>query len=309
MLASAGIGGALSQVLAGYLIVAFGWRGAFVAFGAAGLLWVVAFLWWFYDNPAEHPDVNSAELELLQGAAGEADVALTHEPIPWAAAARNRNVWVLGAITASTAFCTYLYYSWYPTYMQVGRGATATEAGWLSGTVLAGSVLGTFSGGLVADWLVRHSTNLRRSRRSLGFAAGVTAAALLIVGVRSHSPWTTAVLTGTSAMMMSLPHASWWSVTIEISGRHVGSLFGLLNAMGVVGAMTSQYFFGALSDWRERQGFTGRAQWEPAIYAYAVVLMLGACCWLLVDASKRVEPNGGQVPNEYARGSTNAVRN
>jgi MFS family permease len=291
MLASAGIGGALSQVLAGYLIAALGWRGAFVAFGAVGLLWVIVFLWWFYDDPADHPDVNSAELSLLQGAVGEADIDVTHEPIPWAAAARNRNIWLLGAINASTAFCAYLYYSWYPTYMQVGRGVSATEAGWLSGTVLAGSVVGMFSGGLVADWFVRHSTNVRCSRRWFGFTAGLAAAALLIVGVRSHSPWTTAVLTAVSALMMMLPLASWWSATIEISGRHVGSLFGLLNAMGVVGAMASQYFFGALSDWREGQGFTGRAQWEPAIYAYAVVLILGACCWLLVDASKRVEPN------------------
>jgi sugar phosphate permease len=262
----------------------------------------MAFLWWFYDDPAEHPNVNSAELSLLQGAVGEAEVAVTHEPIPWVAAARNRNVWLLGAIMASTAFCTYLFYSWYPTYMQEGRGVSATNAGWLSGTVLAGSVVGMLSGGLVADWFVHHSTNLRRSRRWFGFAAGLAAAAFLIVGVRSHSPWTTAVLTAVSALIMSLPLASWWSATIEISGRHVGSLFGLLNAMGVVGAMASQHFFGALSDWRESQGFTGRAQWEPAIYAYAVVLIGGACCWLLVDASRRVEPNGGKVPNEYARG-------
>jgi MFS family permease len=295
MLASAGIGGAVSQVLAGYLIAAFGWRGAFIAFGAVGLLWVMAFLWWFYDDPAEHPDVNAAELGLLRGAVREADIAVTHEPIPWAAAARNRNVWLLGAINASTAFCAYLYYSWYPTYMQEGRGVSATEAGWLSGTVLAGSVLGMFSGGLAADWLVRRRTNLRRSRRWFGFAAGLAAAAFLIVGVRSHSPWTTAVLTAVSALMMSLPLASWWSATIEISGRHVGSLFGLLNAMGVVGAMASQYFFGALSDRREGQGFTGRAQWEPAIYAYAVVLLFGACCWLLVDASKHVEPSRQRI--------------
>lgn len=300
MLASAGIGGALSQVLAGYLIAAIGWRGAFAAFGSVGLLWVMAFLWWFYDDPAEHPSVNSAELELLQGETGETDIALTHEPIPWGAAAVNRNTWLLGAINASTAFCAYLYYSWYPTYMQLGRGVSATEAGWLSGTVLAGTVVGTLSGGLVADWLVRHSTDLRRSRRRFGFAAGLAAAVLLIVGVQSQSPWTTAALTATSAVMMSLPLTSWWSAAIEISGRHVGSLFGLLNAMGVVGAMASQYFFAALSDWREGQGFTGRDQWEPAIYAYAVVLTFGACCWLLVDASKQVEPDGEQVPDEYA---------
>jgi MFS family permease len=44
------------------------WRWAFVAFGALGVIWAVAFFRWFRDRPSEHPGVNAAELAMLDGA-------------------------------------------------------------------------------------------------------------------------------------------------------------------------------------------------------------------------------------------------
>ena len=37
------------------------------------------------------------------------------------------NVWLLGGVITCSAFNSYLYYSWYPTYLQEGR-AVETEA-------------------------------------------------------------------------------------------------------------------------------------------------------------------------------------
>src|SRR5213075_936272 len=50
------------SLLAAYLTTWLGWRWAFVIFGAVGVVWVVAFLRWFRDDPAKHPSVNSSEL-------------------------------------------------------------------------------------------------------------------------------------------------------------------------------------------------------------------------------------------------------
>jgi MFS family permease len=80
--------------------------------------------------------------------------------------------------------------------------------------------------------------------------------------------------------------ANWWSVVMAISGRHLGTLFGLMNSMGVIGAFSSPIFFGRFADWRGAQGYTGRAQWDPAFFLYAGVLMTGAVCWLFVDATR-----------------------
>lgn len=43
-----------------------GWRGAFVLLGVLGVIWVVGFSIYFRDTPREHPEVNAAELALIE---------------------------------------------------------------------------------------------------------------------------------------------------------------------------------------------------------------------------------------------------
>ena len=88
---------------------------------------------------------------------------------------------------------------------------------------------------------------------------------------------------------MFVQQSAWWSSAVEVSGKHVGSLFGLMNGLGVFGAMGSQVFFGHFADWRATQGFAGRAQWDPAFYVVVGVLLIGAIGWLFVDPTKRVD--------------------
>jgi hypothetical protein len=72
-----------------------------------------------------------------------------------------------------------------------------------------------------------------------------------------------------------------------------------MNGAGVFGAMGSQFFFGAFADWRAAQGFTGRAQWDPAFAVYVVALLLAALCWASF-VSRPVEPDEGIPRGEDA---------
>jgi hypothetical protein len=87
------------------------------------------------------------------------------------------------------------------------------------------------------------------------------------------------VWAGISCLSAFLCIPSWWSCAIQVSGRHVGALFGLMNMMGVFGAMASQYFVGAFSDWRKSLGYTGREQWDPMFNVYVGILLAAAFCW------------------------------
>lgn len=291
IMASGMLGGIVAQVLAGYLIAAIGWRGTFVVFGIIGLNWAAAFWWTFRETPAAHPNVNREEQVLIEGAIDSPLTPVTHAAVPWRAALSNRSFWLLGAITACGAFTSYLYFSWYPTYMKEARGMSSTHAGWLSATVLVGGMVGTLCGGGVSDWLVRHTANASAARRIFGFGVGVVAAALVVAAVRSQSTWATVAFAAVSYLVMTLELAIWWTSVTELAGRHVGTIFGVLNAMGVFGGFLSQYLFGAMADWRGGEGFSGREQWDPAFYVYAVVLLLGGFCWLAVDTSKRIDAN------------------
>jgi MFS family permease len=280
------LGGAIAPVVTAHYIGWFGWRLTFAIYGLLGVVWAVAFYSWFRDDPAEHSSVNEAERKLIAGTEGPTPPAEPHPLVPWAQVLSSANVWLMGTIMACAAAASYFYMSWYPKYLQAGRAVSDTESGWLSSLVLAGGASGSALGGFLSDWMVRRTGERRWSRRIVGVGALGVAAMALLAAVRCDSPRWTALFTTLACFSAQLQIASWWSVVGEISGKHGGALFGLMNMLGVPGAVASQVFVGHLTDWLGARGSTGRAQWDPSFYVIAGVLLLGACCWLAVDPGK-----------------------
>jgi MFS family permease len=283
MLCAAQTGSAVSPAIAAYLIEGVGWRWAFGAFGLVGLVWAVGFWLWFRDDPAVHSHVNEAELGIIRDSAPAP--ATDPGPVPWRAVLTNRGIIVLGFITICGAFYTYLFYSWFPKYLSAARGIENREAGWLSSFVLAGSAVGVCLGGWVADRITHRAAGPVQARRHLGVGCYLTSAGCLFAGARCDNPWALAGLFSLAFCLMHITLPNWWSVAIPQCGRHVGSLFGLMNGVGVVGAMSSQGFVGEFSAWRASQGYSGRAQWDPLFDVYVGVLIAGAIGWFLYQAT------------------------
>ncbi len=283
------LGGAASPVAAAYLIKACGWRWTFVIFAIPGVIWALIFYRWFRDDPQEHPSLNAGERELIRLGTSPRDKHAPHPAIPWRIVLTTPNIWLLGGVLACSAFNSYVYFSWYPSYLERGRGVDTITSGWLSSLVLTGGALGSAIGGAVADRLIRLTGSRRWSRSGLGFIALGSSAVLLIVGVRSDDPITSAIWTTCSVFTTFTTLASWWGAVTDISGRHLGALFGLMNSLGGLGAITSQLSVGRFVDYMKNRGLSGRDQWDPAFYVFASVLMLGALGWLLIDASRSVD--------------------
>ena len=286
MLASSMIGASIAPAVAGELINAVGWRWMFVIFSATGIAWAAVFFWWFHDDPREHPSVNVAEVaEIGIGAAA----CREHPPIPWRAVATNRNIWLLGTIISLSAFNSYLYFSWYPEYLEAARGLTNRAAGYQSALVLLGGAVGTLGGGFISDRVTRTALDPPRTRRWYGVTAYFVAASLLVAAILSDSPLLTSLFAGASCAAMLSQQAIWWNCACQLGGRHVGAMFGLMNGMGMVGAIATQVFFGTFAEWRENEGYLGRDQWDPAFIAYIGTLALAGIGWMFVDVRRNIE--------------------
>ncbi len=249
LLAASQIGGALAPFLAAVLILNIGWRWTFAAFAGVGAVWAAGFWSWFRDDPATHPAVNAAEVERI---GRRATASVVDSPIPWAATVRNPSVRFLSLIMACVSFNSYIYFSWYPKYLGAGRGIAATEAGLMASMVLAFAAAGTFTGGCILDRVVQGGSTA--GRRRLGGGACFSASALLGCALSTQDPWLAALFCALSCFATQLTQTMWWSCAIGISGRHVGALFGLMNSVGVFGAMSSQFLAGAIADWLVRAG-------------------------------------------------------
>jgi MFS family permease len=279
LLASAQIGSWAATPVAGYVIEYLGWRWMFPCFGAVGVLWAAFFWWWFRDDPAEHPNVNSAELKRI--GSGRAGIVLRHEGIPWAAVSRNYSVWVLAAIMICGAFNQYFYYSWFPAYLRDARGIANVKTGWLASIPFVGTALGTFLGGFIAELTVRRAANRDRVFCTIGGVAYALGSGCLWYAVGRDDVNTFVLFAALSCLCLALTLPLWWSCAIHISGRHVGALFGLMNMLGGIGALSSQYLVGGFKDWRKSLGYEGRLQWDPVFNVYVTMLIVGSVCWFL----------------------------
>ena len=64
--AGAAVGAIVSGPLIVWLYLTYGWRSTFVITGAIGLVWLVAWLY-FYHLPHQHPRITSEELAIIEG--------------------------------------------------------------------------------------------------------------------------------------------------------------------------------------------------------------------------------------------------
>jgi MFS transporter, ACS family, glucarate transporter len=291
MLAFSQFGAVLAPAATAYLIDKEGWRAAFVIYGLIGVAWAVGFWLWFRDDPAAHSGVNAAELARIRAHMTQEQTAAEADPgpVPWGAVLTNRGVLVLSVIMVFGAFYTYFFYSWFQKYLNATRGVENVEAGNLTSLVMAGSAVGMLVGGWLADRISKLDEHVR-ARRYLGVVSYLLAAACLFLGVRQDDALSLAVLWGASFCAMHVTLPNWWSFAIPQGGRHTATIFGLMNGLGVLGAMASQGFVGVFADWQKERGFTGREQWDPIFDVYVCVLLANAVAWYLYRFRPLPEP-------------------
>jgi MFS family permease len=299
------LGGAVAPRASQWLMNLVGWRWTFVAFAMCGLAWAIAFYVWFRDDPAEHPQANDAERALIAEGRTRRKVAdldddsvggepagedgKAHGPIPWRRVFGFANIWLLSALVALSSGIYELFSGWYPSYLQQARLAHQDLSSWLASMVLAAGAIAAISGGWFSDWLLRRTGNLRWARTAQAVVGWALAAMAILASIRIDSTHVAAMCLAVAAFGMQLGLPSWWACATRISGRHVGALFGMMNMFGSVGRIAANAWVGALADFRNRLGYTGRAQWDPALYGFVVAALVGMVLWAVVDPRKTVD--------------------
>ena len=216
-----------------------------------------------------------------------------HEGVPWREVLTHPNIWLLGFIITMSAYNSYFFFTWYQTYLMKVREVTNTGAGRIASLALIGAACGSLLGGWLADRITRRAADRYRARRRFALIAYSGSALSLFTAVSVDAVWLLGLCCFLACFTMFCQLPSWWACVYELSGKHTGSLFGLLNGVGAIGAMGSQLFFGAFADWRGAQGHTGRAQWDPAFYVSITLLLTAGVLWQFVRARPAIGESDG----------------
>ena len=270
-------GGLLGSSWLGLLSV-MTWRGVFVTFGLVGLVWVALWLYWFRNDPSEHPAVNAAELaSIVAGRRRDA----THGGgwAYWRALMRSRNMIALSVMYIPNCMIFYFCITWLPTYLLERHGFNISGMALFAGLPLLVSMPGDLLGGWLTDRLCSRY-GLRVGRCGLGATAYVIVAITLIAAGRAPSPVLAAVLiaAGTGLAMFTLGAA--WGAAIEIGGNHVGVVGGTMNSIGNLIAMLNPLIVAYSVEWFH--------SWDLPLYVMGGLFLIGAVSWGLIDPRRSV---------------------
>jgi len=274
-LMAAALGGAATQPIVVALLERISWRLAFPVFGSAGVVFAVAWLRWFRDDPHAHPAVNRAELALIGS-----DPPAPHPRVPWARLVRSRGMLALCAMYFGAIYGWYFYLTWLPTYLLRARGFDLRSVGWLAALPMLGIAAGSLVGGTVTDSLGRRF-GARVGLRAPGLVGLPLAALAIAAAIATPDGAIAAYCLAAAAGLAALGVAPAWAVCLAVGGRHAGVVSGAMNTFGNLGGVASPLVVGwCLDAW---------GSWETPLYTVAALYVFAALCWLGIDPLARVD--------------------
>ena len=271
------VGGGLLGPWPGLLTV-MSWRGVFVTFGFVGLVWAATWLYWFRNDPSEHPSVSASELALIvanRKRVTDHGGGWTY----WRTLIRSRNMIALSIMYIPNCMIFYFCITWLPSYLLERHGFNISGMALFAGLPLLVSMPGDLLGGWLTDHLCKRY-GPRVGRCGLGGIAYLVVGLCLIAAAMAPSPVLAAVLIAAATGVTMFTLGAAWGTVMEIGGSHVGVVGGTMNSIGNLIAMLNPLIVAYSVAWF--------ANWDLPLYVMGALFLVGAGCWALVDPTQPV---------------------
>ncbi|MEZ6064003.1 MAG: MFS transporter [Planctomycetaceae bacterium] len=233
------VGGAIAPILTAFLLAdVVGWRMVLVIYGLAGFVVAAAFRFVVRDRPAEHPDCNEVEQNLITQF--DTDATDTGRPPfpPLLPLVRSPTMWLMCMVQYGINIGWVFLVTWLPKYLQDVKHVDAKVGGLMSTTVLCAGIVGMLSGGPITDRAVRVLG--RRWGRSLPVVASyVLAVSAYLSCLYLESAWAFIAAASLVAFATDLSVPAIWAYMQDVGGRNTAAVFGWGNMWGNLGAATT----------------------------------------------------------------------
>jgi MFS family permease len=279
------IGNAITPPLVVALISWFTWRGSFVALGLVSLLWGVIWVLYFRNDPKDHPSITVEELASLPPRSSGA-----RPQVPWGPLIKR--MWPVTLTYFCYGWCLWLYLSWLPLFFKNTYHLDLKNMAISASAVYIIGAIGDSVGGILSDWLLHRTGNLRFARLSvtvLGFA-GALVSLFPLLFVQDITVVTICLASG--FFFAELVIGPMWSVPMDIAPKFSGTASGLMNTGSAFAAIVSPLVAGYVID------VTGN--WYLPFLMSMGLLVLGGFCAFLMHPEIPFEAGEPMLPGSQA---------
>lgn len=264
-----------------------GWRGLFVITGLTGIVW--GFIWWrFYRDPAKHPDVNQAEIDLIEKGGGlinreSGENSNSKSEFKWSNLREvfsHRKLWgvYLGQFAVNSTLWFFL--TWFPTYLVEYRGLNFLKSGFLASLPFLAAFIGVLSSGFLSDYLIKRGVSVGIARK----APVITGLILSISIIGANYVNDTSLIIFFMALAFfgnGFASITWVFVSTLAPKNLVGLTGGVFNFIGGLASVIVPIVIGFLAQ---------EGNFEPALLFIGLLGLLGALSYIfLVGKVERIK--------------------
>jgi ACS family glucarate transporter-like MFS transporter len=268
VLASVGIGSAVTPLLLAPINSHYGWR---VAMAVAAMVSAAAGVLWWQFAPNEHHGSGNSSLHraaLEDGTSGIGSVDSSAQQ-PDQRPLRNRSFWFLSASYLLQGYLGYIFIFWFYLYLVQVRHFEVLKAASLTALPWIATLFAIPLGGVVSDAAVKR-WGATWGRRSVPLIALAAAAVFLVIGARTtNAMFAVAALTACTVLVLCT-EGPFWATMSELSGNRSGIAGGTMNFGSNLGGMVSPAF----TPWLAQH-----IGWERALTLTAGLAVIAAVLW------------------------------
>lgn len=272
------LGNSVTPLLVASLIAAVTWRGSFVILGVVSFVWVLVWVWYFRDEPKDHPAITAEELAALP--------AKPPGPRPSTPlGALFGRMWPVTLTYFCYGWVLWLYLNWLPSFFLNTYKIDLKTSALASSAVFFAGVVGDTLGGVLSDAILHKTGNLRFARLSI-VLLGFVGAFVSLIPLLYYTDITTVALSLAAGFFFAeLIIGPIWSVPMDIAPKFSGTAAGLMNTGSAVAAIVSPTVAGFVID------ITGNYQ-LPFIMTMGVLALGAACTFLMRPEIPYAEADG-----------------
>jgi MFS family permease len=200
--------------------------------------------------------------------------------LPWGIVLRRANLWAMLLVVFCYVYGLYFFISWLHTFLVRGRGFSEGALLLSTAPALLGAC-GNVCGGFASDALVR-GLGLKWGRRSVGLIGLSCAALFTVATILTANKFATLFFLGLVYAGITLQQSVFLAVTIDVSRKYVGGIFGAINMVGSFGGFLFSVSFGYFVKWF--------GSYDLALMPVGLMFMVATLAWLRVDATEEIIP-------------------
>jgi len=239
----AGIGTLLVPLVATFLTLRVGWRGAFVGTGTLGFVWLALWLW-LYAKPENHPRVSASELRWILG-----DREDTTSRVPWLRLLPVKETWAFSLGKFFTDAIWWFWVFWVPRYLQGTFHLNLMQSAAPVAAVYGLSIVGSVAAGWLPAYLLRRGSTPNFARKVSMLVCALAVVPVIYVPF-TQSVWIAVGLIGLAAAAHQGWSANMFTLPSDMFPKAaVGSVVGIGGMAGALGGALLQRAAGHIIEW------------------------------------------------------------